>query len=205
MVQQQTSLNLTPASSTPAYNRPVSVSLPTPPLVAEELGDNRFYVYLRSRFNAIFTSHSVVCIPHSSYLEDRYLTKAFIGKSNKEYMFIYHPTTTNFYCYFCFGIIETHCFNASPYYRGQYQAANGKVISIEIPEIPILSTVSGKLKKKIGKRTLNMTHQLFDTGFKEQRTIRIMSEEWVYDDKKKIRVFMIQGLLEGEAMVSECI
>ncbi|CAO3616227.1 unnamed protein product [Cunninghamella echinulata] len=35
--------------------------------------------------------------------------------------------------------IETHCFNASPYYRGQYQTVNGKVISIEQS---LISTVS---------------------------------------------------------------
>ncbi|KAI8374437.1 uncharacterized protein BYT42DRAFT_499678 [Radiomyces spectabilis] len=117
------------------------------PLEEEELDDNRFYRYMRSHFNQIFIRSYVVCIPHSRSLEGMVLTKDFI---------------------------ETHCYNPSPYYRGQYQAANGKVVAIEYP---LISTVS---------------------GFKEARTIHIMAEEWVYVSSKKIRVFMVERPLEGE-------
>ncbi|ORZ24640.1 hypothetical protein BCR42DRAFT_317472 [Absidia repens] len=150
MVQQKTSPNPSPTSSTSSHSRPTSIISSQPlPLVPEELEDNSFYVYLRSHFNTIFTRSAVVCIPHSRSLEGLVLTKDFI---------------------------ETHCYNASPYYQGQYQAANGKVISVEQP---LISTVS---------------------GFKEQRTIHIMSEEWVYIGNKKIRVYMTQRPLEGEAL-----
>ncbi|ORZ11819.1 hypothetical protein BCR42DRAFT_332462 [Absidia repens] len=130
--------------------RPLSVSLPTSSLVPEELEDNRFYVYLRDHFDAIFTHSTLVCIPHSRYLEDHCLTRSFV---------------------------ETHCYNASPFFCGQYEAVNGKVIKIEQL---ILSTVS---------------------GFKEQRTVHIISEDSVYIDDKKIRVYMIQLPLEGEPLL----
>ncbi|KAI8083078.1 uncharacterized protein BX664DRAFT_268143 [Halteromyces radiatus] len=148
MVQAKTSPDPSPTSSSSSRTRPISVPLSSPPLAPEELEDNSFYIYLRSHFNTIFTRSIVVCIPHSRSLEGLVLTKDFI---------------------------ETHCYNSSPYYRGQYQAANGKVISIEQP---LISSVS---------------------GFKEQRTVHIMSEEWVYIGNKKIRVYMIQRPLEGEA------
>ncbi|KAI9499449.1 hypothetical protein BDB00DRAFT_752895 [Zychaea mexicana] len=145
--------NPSPSSSTSSRSRPTSIAAHPPaivPLEPEELEDNRFYRYIRSHFNLIFSRSTVVCVPHSRSLEGLILTKDFI---------------------------ETHCYNTSPYYKEQYQAANGKVIAIEIP---LLSTVS---------------------GFKEPRTLHVMAEELVYIGRKKIRVLMIERPLEGEAPV----
>ncbi|KAI7865412.1 hypothetical protein BDF14DRAFT_1824849 [Spinellus fusiger] len=148
MIQSRQSPDPSPTSSSRSH--PITVtppSAPAYPLEPEELEDNRFYQYIRSHFNQIFSRSSVVCIPHSRSLEGLVLTKDFI---------------------------ETHSYNASPYYRGQYQAANGKVISIEHL---MISTVN---------------------GFREQRTVYVKAEEWVYISNKKIRVFMIERPLEGE-------
>ncbi|KAI9275677.1 hypothetical protein BDA99DRAFT_431388 [Phascolomyces articulosus] len=145
--------NPSPSSSTSSRSRPTSIAHPpTVPLEPEELEENRFYRYIRSHFNLIFSRSSVVCIPHSRSLEGLILTKDFI---------------------------ETHSYNPSPYYCEQYQAANGKVIAIELP---IVSTVS---------------------GFKEPRTLHVMAEEWVYIGRKKIRVLMIERPLEGEAPLQQ--
>ncbi|KAI9306898.1 hypothetical protein BJ944DRAFT_238330 [Cunninghamella echinulata] len=145
MIPERTTPSSSPTSSTSSHSKPPSISLPT--LEPEELEDNRCYSYIRKYFNTIFIRSSVVCVPHSRSFDGLVLTKDFI---------------------------ETHCFNASPYYRGQYQTVNGKVISIEQS---LISTVS---------------------GFKEQRTVHIMAEEWVYIGNKKILVYMTQRPLEGE-------
>ncbi|CAO3608733.1 unnamed protein product [Cunninghamella blakesleeana] len=135
-----------PTSSTSSRStRPASISLPI--LEPEELEDNRCYTYMRKYFNNIFIRSSVVCVPHSRSFEGLGLTKEFV---------------------------ESHCFNASPYYRGQYQTANGKVISLE-------------------KRLIST-----ESGYKEPRTIHIMAEEWVYIGNKKILVYMTQRPLEGD-------
>ncbi|KAI8976969.1 hypothetical protein BDB01DRAFT_852928 [Pilobolus umbonatus] len=73
-------------------------------------------------------------------------------------------------------IIESHCFLSSPYYYGQYVAAKQKNKIIEL-DIPIITTIS---------------------GFKEVRTVNILSEESVYIRNKKIRLLLINRLLEGE-------
>ncbi|KAI8338739.1 hypothetical protein BC941DRAFT_350996 [Chlamydoabsidia padenii] len=151
MVQSKTSPNPSPTSSTSSRSRPASITLSTPPLGPEEVDENSCYLYIRSHFNTIFIRSTVVCIPHSRSLEGLVLTKDFV---------------------------ETHCYNRSPYYQGQYQAANGKVISIEHR---LISTVS---------------------GFKEQRTVHVMCEEWVYIGNNKVLVLIIQRPLEGEASVS---
>lgn len=84
MIQSKTanSPNPSPTSSTSSRSRPTSIAaypsvLPEP----EELEDNRFYRYIRSHFNLIFSRSSVVCIPHSKSLEGLVLTKDFIGKA----------------------------------------------------------------------------------------------------------------------------
>ncbi|KAI9313780.1 hypothetical protein BX666DRAFT_1863637 [Dichotomocladium elegans] len=144
------SQNPSPTSSITSRSRPTSIGPHlTTPLEPEELENNRFYRYNRMHFNLIFSRSSVVCVPHSRSLEGLILTKDFI---------------------------ETHSYNPSPYYQGQYQAANGKVISIELP---IISTMS---------------------GFKEPRIVYVMAEEWVYIKRKKIRVFMIERALEGDPL-----
>lgn len=83
MIQSKTgnSPNPSPTSSTSSRSRPTSIAacpsvLPEP----EELEENRFYRYIRSHFNLIFSRSLVVCIPHSKSLEGLVLTKDFIGK-----------------------------------------------------------------------------------------------------------------------------
>ena len=69
-----------PSSSTSSRSRSASIAHPpTVPLEPEELEHNRFYRYIRSHFNLIFSRSSVVCVPHSRSLEGLILTKDFIG------------------------------------------------------------------------------------------------------------------------------
>ncbi|KAL0098000.1 hypothetical protein J3Q64DRAFT_1631497 [Phycomyces blakesleeanus] len=149
MIQSRASPDPSPTSSSHPHPAQTVTQIPSTqyPLEPEELEDNCFYQYIRSHFNQIFAHSTVVCVPHSRSLEGLVLTKDFI---------------------------ESHSFIASPYYQGQYQATNGKVISIEHI---IISTMG---------------------GFREKRTVHVTAEELVYISNKKIRVFMIERPLEGE-------
>ncbi|ORX46747.1 hypothetical protein DM01DRAFT_1339406 [Hesseltinella vesiculosa] len=152
IVQPKNTPNPSPTSSSSSNSLAIP-NIPQPPpesLDLEELEDNRFYTCLRSHYNSLFIRSSVVCIPHSTSLQPILISKESI---------------------------ETHCFNASPYYRGQYQSLNGKVISIDQP---LITTIS---------------------GFKEHRLVHILTEEWVYIGNKKIRVFLVQKPLEGDAVL----
>ena len=78
-----------PSSSTSSRSRPTSIAhLPAVALEAEELEDNRFYRYIRSHFNLIFSRSMVVCVPHSRSLDGLILTKDFIGRSS---FFLFYP------------------------------------------------------------------------------------------------------------------
>lgn len=81
------SQNPSPTSSTTSRSRPTSlVAHPTMSLEPEELDENRFYRYIRSHFNLVFSRSTVVCIPHSRAVEGMILTKDFIGKRCINYL-----------------------------------------------------------------------------------------------------------------------
>ncbi|GAA5806238.1 hypothetical protein HPULCUR_011769 [Helicostylum pulchrum] len=102
-----------------------------------------------THFHSLFCESAIVCIPHSRSIEGLVLTK---------------------------DIIETHCFQMSPYFCGQYRATKQKQKIIELDD-PIISTIE---------------------GFKEVRTVHIMDEEVSYKRNNKIRILLIDRLLEGE-------
>ncbi|CAG8478801.1 11062_t:CDS:2 [Ambispora leptoticha] len=78
------------------------------------------------------------------------------------------------------AFIETHSLTPSPYFQGQFLSVNGKVVSIERNVIKAIS------------------------GFKEERTVRILGEELVYSENyKSIQVLILEKPLEGEGKVSE--
>ncbi|KAI9256285.1 hypothetical protein EDC94DRAFT_565250 [Helicostylum pulchrum] len=118
-------------------------------LQAEELDENFFYKHVMTHFHSLFCESAIVCIPHSRSIEGLVLTK---------------------------DIIETHCFQMSPYFCGQYRATKQKQKIIELDD-PIISTIE---------------------GFKEVRTVHIMDEEVSYKRNNKIRILLIDRLLEGE-------
>lgn len=68
---------------------------------------------------------------------------------------------------------DSHSFNRSPYYQGQYQSANGKVISIEQDEV---ITISGKLSATLnsGVRRLSPTPELFSAERLCRQTLQIV-------------------------------
>ena len=84
------------------------------------------------------------------------------------------------FLFFIYDMLESHCFQPSPYFCGQFLATKQRQKIIEL-DYPIISTI---------------------VGFKEERTVHIMAEESVYLKKKKIRLLSIDRLLEGEPPVS---
>ncbi|KAI9484257.1 MAG: hypothetical protein EXX96DRAFT_633416, partial [Benjaminiella poitrasii] len=118
-------------------------------LEPEEMDENFFYMHIMTHFHSLFCESSVVCIPHSKSIEGLVLTK---------------------------DIIETHCFQPSPYFCGQYMATRQKQKIIAL-DYPIITTIM---------------------GFKEERTVHIMAEESVYLKNKKIKLLSIDRLLEGD-------
>lgn len=141
-------------------------------LQAEELDENFFYKHVMTHFHSLFCESAIVCIPHSRSIEGLVLTKDIIGKKPKKQDFLL--------CIIKTLIIETHCFQTSPYFCGQYRATKQKQKIIELDD-PIISTIE---------------------GFKEVRTVHIMDEEVSYKRNNKIRILLIDRLLEGEPPVS---
>ncbi|KAI8642869.1 hypothetical protein BD408DRAFT_465398 [Parasitella parasitica] len=119
------------------------------PLEPEDIDENFFYKHMKTHFHSLFCESAIVCIPHSKSIEGLVITK---------------------------DIIETHCFQPSPYFCGQYMATKQKQKIIALDH-PIITTI---------------------IGFKEERTVHIMDEESVYLKNKKIKVLSIDRLLEGD-------
>ncbi|KAF1796744.1 hypothetical protein FB192DRAFT_1292222 [Mucor lusitanicus] len=119
------------------------------PLEPEEIDENFFYKHMMTHFHSLFCESAIVCIPHSKSIEGLVITK---------------------------DIIESHCFQTSPYFCGQYMATKQKQKIIAL-DFPIITTI---------------------LGFKEERTVHIMAEESVYLKNKKIKLLSIDRLLEGE-------
>lgn len=72
-----------------------------------------------------------------------------------------------------------------------------KIIELDYP---IITTVLGKLLYAfITQKRIAFNSQM--TGFREERTVHILSEESVYLKNKKIRLLSIDRLLEGEPPV----
>lgn len=131
-------------------HQPPQTTTPTNDLLeAEDIDENFFYKHITTHFHSLFCESPVICIPHSRSIEGLVLTK---------------------------DIIETHCFQPSPYFCGQFMATKQKQKIIEL-DYPIITTV---------------------LGFREERTVHILSEESVYLKNKKIRLLSIDRLLEGE-------
>ncbi|KAI8331644.1 hypothetical protein BD560DRAFT_55776 [Blakeslea trispora] len=127
---------------------PTPTTTATEPLKPEEVDENFFYKHITTHFHSLFCDSAIVCVPHSKSIQGLVITK---------------------------DIIESHCFQRSPFYCNQYVATKQrqKIIALEFP---IITTIF---------------------GFKEQRTVNIMAEETVYLKKKKIRLISIDRLLEG--------
>ncbi|KAI7895603.1 uncharacterized protein EV154DRAFT_413065 [Mucor mucedo] len=146
------------SQSTKAFNYPTLSSLihkttPMEPevetLEPEEIDENFFYRHIVTHFHSLYCDSAIICIPHSRSIEGLVLTK---------------------------DIIETHCFQPSPYFCLQFMATKQKHKIIALDN-PIITTI---------------------VGFKEERTVHIMAEEAVYLRNKKIRLLSIDRLLEGE-------
>ncbi|KAI8087880.1 uncharacterized protein B0P05DRAFT_349226 [Gilbertella persicaria] len=118
-------------------------------LTPEDIDENFFYKHITTHFHSLFCDSAIVCIPHSKSIQGLVMTK---------------------------DIIESHCFQPSPYFCGQYVATKQKQKIIAL-DFPIITTI---------------------LGFKEERTVHIMEEETVYLKNKKIRLFSIDRLLEGD-------
>lgn len=116
----------------------------------EEIDENFFYKHLTTNHFSLFSESSYICVPHSKSIQGLVLTKE---------------------------IIEAHCFQRSPYFRGQLTCTRKKQKCVSL-DYPVITTVS---------------------GYKEKRTAHIMAEETVYIGKYRIRVCSIDRLLEGEA------
>lgn len=95
---------------------------------------------------------------------------------------------------------ETHAFLPSPFYKGQYQSLNGKVVAIEKGYV---TEVSGKycIKRNWKASQLYKLNSKTTLGFQQLRTIRIISEETHYSQRRKITVLTIDRPLEGEIKV----
>ncbi|KAI7902338.1 uncharacterized protein BX663DRAFT_435710 [Cokeromyces recurvatus] len=120
------------------------------PLEPEEIDENFFYKHIMTHFHSLFCDSTIVCIPHSKSIQGLVLTKVII--------------------------VESHCFQPSPYFCGQFMTTKQKHKIIAI-DYPIITTI---------------------TGFEEERTVHIMAEESVYLKNKKIKLLLIDKLLEGE-------
>ncbi|KAH8548912.1 hypothetical protein BGW37DRAFT_159307 [Umbelopsis sp. PMI_123] len=120
---------------------------------SDDLEENPFFIAFKSLPHiSIFLRSALVCIPH---------TQSIVGLTiNKR-------------------TLETHAFLPSPFYKGQYQSLNGKVVAIEKGYVTEVS------------------------GFQQLRTIRIISEETHYSQRLKITVLTIDRPLEGEIKHSE--
>ncbi|CAG8575910.1 10319_t:CDS:2, partial [Acaulospora colombiana] len=130
------------------YNSPNSSTHSLVEQEEEDLNENIFYRTLKKDYPKIFDGVTVVCVPHS---------RSIVGmKINRNF-------------------IETHSLKPSPYFQGQFQSVNKKVIAIEKNWVKLIS------------------------GFKEDRNIRILSEELVYNESyKSIQVLILERPLEGE-------
>ncbi|KAJ2963285.1 hypothetical protein NQZ79_g1636 [Umbelopsis isabellina] len=114
----------------------------------DELEANPFFITFQSLpYFHIFLRSALVCIPQAQSITGLSINK---------------------------GTIETHAFLPSPFYKGQFQSLNGKVVSIEKGYVTEVA------------------------GFKQLRTIRILNEETHYTQGRKIRVLTIDRPLEGE-------
>ncbi|KAL7327505.1 hypothetical protein PS15p_205925 [Mucor circinelloides] len=136
-------------SSSSSSESPSPPSSAMDPLEPEEIDENFFYKHMMTHFHSLFCESAIVCIPHSKSIEGLVITK---------------------------DIIESHCFQTSPYFCGQYMATKQKQKIIAL-DFPIITTI---------------------LGFKEERTVHIMAEESVYLKNKKIKLLSIDRLLEGE-------
>ncbi|KAI8889021.1 hypothetical protein K501DRAFT_171836 [Backusella circina FSU 941] len=140
-------------------NYPTLTSLiqKTPPsteeaLEAEDIDENFFYKHITRHFHSLFVESTVVCIPHTRSIQGLVITK---------------------------DVIESHCFQPSPYFCDQFMGTRHKQKIIAL-DFPIITTLQAQ------------------SGFKEERTVHIMAEETVYLKNKKIRILSIDRLLEGE-------
>ncbi|KAI8884535.1 hypothetical protein K501DRAFT_181955 [Backusella circina FSU 941] len=127
-------------------------------LEAEDMDENLFYKELTNTyFYSLFCPSSIVCIPHSQVIQGLAITR---------------------------DIMEAHCFQPSPYFRGQYVGTRQKqkIISLDSHSI---TTMPGS-----------------QFGFKEKRTVHIIAEETYYLNTKRIRILSIDRLLQGEAAAS---
>ncbi|CAJ0759709.1 11714_t:CDS:2 [Entrophospora sp. SA101] len=114
----------------------------------EDLDDNLFYKTLKKDYQKIFHKVSIICVPHSKSILGLRMSKNFI---------------------------ESHSFIPSPYFQGQFQSINDKVMIIENNHVKTLK------------------------GFKEERIIRILSDELVYNEAyKSVQVLVLEMPLEGE-------
>ncbi|CAJ0756582.1 611_t:CDS:2 [Entrophospora sp. SA101] len=112
----------------------------------EDLDDNLFYKTLKKDYQKIFHKVSIICVPHSKSILGLRMSKNFI---------------------------ESHSFIPSPYFQGQFQSINDKVMIIENNHVKTLK------------------------GFKEERIIRILSDELVYNEAyKSVQVLVLEMPLE---------
>ncbi|KAG2173154.1 hypothetical protein INT43_004527 [Umbelopsis isabellina] len=160
------------SSSTLSYRSCNSTST----IAYEELEENDFYLYFRSSFETLFKRSSVVCIPSSRRL---------------------HGVTFNRH------LIEAHSFRPSPYYQGQYQSSNAKVIAIDEDYVV---TISAWIAFPVEFRVMYAIDADYQNyiyiGYGEPKSIRILNEDLIYLDSQKIRVLLVDELLEGGANLS---
>ncbi|OZJ03447.1 hypothetical protein BZG36_03178 [Bifiguratus adelaidae] len=138
----------------------------SPTLCPEEFDDNPCYRLMRSQFPSIFRKCAIVCIPHSQNMEGIKPDRNFAGEQSLDSFAMQNLRAR----------IETHSFNQSPYFQGQYRSLNGKTIAIEKGCIRELS------------------------GFRDPSTIAIISEDWLYDESyRRIRILIVERPLEVSA------
>jgi hypothetical protein len=146
-------------------------------LDTDDLEDNPFFIAFKSlpHFH-IFLRSALVCIPRSTSIVGLPINKR---------------------------TLETHAFLPSPFYKGQFQSLDGKVVAIEKGYV---TEVAGKIMVDELECVCDQSPFLqliasSTTGFKQLRTIRIITEETHYTQQRKIRVLTIDRPLEGEIKV----
>jgi hypothetical protein len=101
----------------------------------EAIDENFFYKHLLTHFHSLFCESTIVCIPHSKSIQGLVITKDIIGKNKINCTLI---ILTNL-------CIESHCFQPSPYFCGQYMATKQKQKIISL-DYPIITTGLGIMK-----------------------------------------------------------
>ncbi|CAG8580913.1 2615_t:CDS:2 [Diversispora eburnea] len=148
-------------SSDPSYfyNSPNSSTHSLTDQDEEDLDENIFYTTIRKDYPKILDRVTVVCVPHS---------KSIVGmRINRNF-------------------IETHSLKPSPYFQGQFQSINKKVVSIERNWIKLISErpLEGEGRKSI---STDDDYQMFNIPIERNHETDLIFLRSILDNDNPIK------------------